>query len=145
MASIRMLIILILTFQFIKYSCTKNENNHIDIQLDTLYRSHIIVGSMDSYRFNLTRKETVRMLVKVKNTTREDRPLFMSIAYGAHTVPLTLPYKEENKLTYSARYTICCATFQFNQSEEVDVILLTHATSYITYQLEFQTISKLIN
>ena len=143
MANIIVLIILIINFQFRKYSCSQDVNN-VDVRLDTLYRSHLIVGSMNSYRLNLTRKETVQMLVKVTNTTREDRPLFLSIAYGTHTVPLTLPYKEEEKLTYVARYTICCAT-KLNQSEEVAVILLTHSTKYIIYQLEFQTISKLIH
>ena len=144
MARIIILIILVISCQIRKYSCSQNVNNNIDAKLDTLYRSHLIIGSMNSYRVNLTRKETVQLFVIVKNTTREDTPLFISIAYGAHTIPLTLPYKEEDKLTYSARYTLCCVNLYFNQSD-VNVILLTHATNSILYQLEFQTISKLIS
>lgn len=141
MRSIFAIILKIITFISCFY-CYQSEVRNVDVSQDAIYNSDIIVGSTDSYNFIIAKRDTVQVLAKVENTTLEDKPVFLSISYGAHTVSLVLPYKEEGKLHYSARYTVCCIRLLDNQTEEVDVILLTHSVYYISYQIEFTTVGK---
>ena len=143
MRSIAILTILVKIITYIScYYCYQDKVRSVDVSLDTIYNSDIILGSTDSYNFNIAKRDTVQVLVKVDNTTLEDKPVFLSISYGAHAVSLVLPYKEDGKLHYSASYTVCCIQLLDNQTEEVDVILLTHSVYYISYQIEFTQVGK---
>ena len=143
MRSITILTVLVNIITYIScYYCYLDEVRSVDVSLDTIYSSDITVGSTDCYNFNIAKRDSVQVLVKVENITLEDKPVFLSIWYGANKVSLVLPYKEDKKLHYSARYTVCCIQLLDNQTEEVDVILLTHSIYHISYQIEFTTVGK---